>query len=159
MIFLTNFTVIEFTVLWCLSLLLFRRHVTCVCSVVSIRKMQVLFYSFSSTLRFAADYHFEKRLVQWVDSCVSSYLALFSSLIIIGSNCKIDRGYAFTACFVTDISIPHVLCIGYARIMQIIACAVVISATSLVLASLQNDRWMRTMEMRERKTQDWKTRD
>jgi len=26
--------------------------------------MQVLFYSFSSTLRFAADYHFEKRLVQ-----------------------------------------------------------------------------------------------
>ena len=64
--------------------------------------MQVLFYSFSSTLRFAADYHFEKRLVQCVHSCVS-YLALFSSLIIIRPNCKIDRGYAFIARFVTDI--------------------------------------------------------
>ena len=158
MIFLTNFTVIEFTVLWCLSLLLFRRHVTCVCSVVSIRKVQVLFYSFSSTLRFAADYHFAKRLVQCVHSCVS-YLALFSSLIIIGPNCKIDRGYTFTTCFVTDILFLFRTSYAYARIMQIIACAVVISATSLVLASLQNDRWMRTMEMRERKTQDWKTRD
>ena len=42
------------------------------------------------------DYYFEKRLAQRVNSCVS-YLALFSSLIIIGPNCKIDRGYAFTA--------------------------------------------------------------